>query len=172
MKHTKKYIQGFTLIDLAIYSGLLGILLVILSEIFVSIVGLQLSSSSQGAVEQNGAYILSRMTYDIRRASGITSPALGQTVATFSAVISESGSPVPYTYSIQNENLTLSAGSTVTQLNSSDTRISDFSVKKIGNSGQSASAKDTVQVTFVVRSRGVVQASLKERTYQTVVSLR
>lgn len=171
MKCTK-YNQGFTLIDLAIYSGLLGILLVILSEIFISIVQLQLSSSSQGAVEQNGAYILSRVTYDIRRASSISSPALGQTVATFSAVIDDSGTPVTYTYGIQNENLILSIGSSDAQLNSSDARITDFSVKKISNSGQSGTAKDTVQVSFTVHSRGVVSASLKERQYQTTVSLR
>ena len=171
MKHSR-YTKGFTLIDLAIYSGLLGILLVILSEIFISIVQLQLSTSSQGAVEQNGAFILSRITYDVRRASHITAPLLGETVATFSAVISDSGSDVPYVYETQNENLVLSIGSSVTQINSSDSRISDFSVKKIGNSGQSALAKDTVQISFTVHSRGVVPASLKERQYQTVVSLR
>lgn len=144
----------------------------ILSEIFISIVQLQLSSSSQGSVEQNGAFILSRITYDIRRSSSITAPSLGATVATFSAVVSDSGNDVPYAYEIQNENLILTVGSSVTQVNSRDTRISDFSVKKIGNSGQAASAKDTVQISFTVHSRGVVSASLKERMYQTVVSLR
>lgn len=171
MKHTH-YTRGFTLIDLAIYSGLLGILLVILSEIFISIVQLQLSSSSQGVVEQNGAYILSRITYDIRRTSRITSPLLGETVATLSAVIADTGSDIPYTYELQNENLFLTLGSSVTQVNSTDTRISDFTVKKIGNSGQVATAKDTIQVSFIVHSRGVVSASLNERPYQTVVSLR
>ncbi len=172
MDVTHKRQHGFTLIDLTIYSGLLGILLVILSEIFISVVQLQLSSRSQGAVEQNGAYILSRITYDIRRASSITSPVLGETVATFSSVLSESGNNVPYIYDIQNQNLILSIGSVVSQVNSSDTRVRDFSVTRIGNSGQNALAKDTIQVSFTVFSIGETSHGLKERQYHTVVSLR
>lgn len=172
MHKPKRYQQGFTLIDLTIYSGLLGILLVILSEIFISVVQLQLSSGSQGAVEQNGVYVLSRLTYDLRRTTQIQSPLIGETVATLSATIRESGNDVPYTYDLQNQNLILTIGSQTTQLNSSDTMITDFSVKKIGNSAQITAAKDTIQVGFTIHTRGAVLDSQKERTYNTVISLR
>lgn len=172
MRDTRLHQQGFTLIDLTIYSGLLGILLVILSDIFISVVRLQLSAGSQGAVEQNGAYVLSRLTYDLRRTTQVQSPVIGETVATLSAIIHVGTQDVPYTYELQNQNLVLTVGSQTTQLNSSDTIITDFSVKKIGNSAQNALAKDTVQVGFTVHSRGVVSEGRKERSYNTVVSLR
>lgn len=164
--------KGFTLIDLAIYSGLLGILLVILSELFISIVQLQLSSGAQGAVEQNGAYILSRTTYDLRRATLVTLPVLGGTTATLSASIADGGIEVPYRYELENQNLILTVGSETTQLNSSDTEVADFLVTKVGNSGQIATARDTIVIGFTVRSKGVTSAGQKERQYRTTVSLR
>lgn len=172
MHNTQDHQQGFTLIDLTIYSGLLGILLVILSDIFISVVHLQLSSGSQGAVEQNGTYVLSRLTYDLRRTTQIQSPLIGETVATLSATIRIGAQDVPYTYELQNQNLVMTIGTQTTQINSSDTIITDFSVKKIGNSAQFVTAKDTVQIGFTVHSRGTVSDSRKERSYNTVISLR
>lgn len=164
--------KGFTLIDLAIYSGLLGILLVILSELFISIVQLQLSSGAQGAVEQNGAYILSRTTFDLRRATRVALPLLGETTATLSASIADGGIEVPYRYELENHNLILTVGSETSQLNSADTEVADFTVTKVGNSGQLITARDTIIVGFTIKSKGVTSSGQKERQYRTAVSLR
>src|SRR3989344_5780243 len=72
--------KGFTLIEIIIYMALLAIFLLTLTDIFVSILDVQLESDATSAVEQDGRYILSRMAYDISRASDINiPPQIGQT---------------------------------------------------------------------------------------------
>src|SRR3990172_1905169 len=71
---------GFTLIEIIIYMALLSIFLLTLTDIFVSILDVQLESDATSAVEQDGRFILSRISYYIPRATDIsTPPQIGQT---------------------------------------------------------------------------------------------
>lgn len=164
--------RGYTLIELVVYMGLLGMLLVILSQFFVAALNVQLVSKADTAVEQDGAYLLARLTYDLRRAATVSQPSLGQTVATFSGIIADSGVNTVYQYSVNDGNMMLAIAGSAVQLNSDESSISNFSLTRIGNSGQSATAKDTLRVGFTVQSKAITSSGAQSLDYQTTVSLR
>src|SRR4030043_150732 len=75
-----KFQKGFTLVEILLYMGLLAILLVVLTEILVSILAVKTESEATSSVEQDSRFILSRMAYDISCATEInTPPQIGQT---------------------------------------------------------------------------------------------
>ena len=85
--------KAFTLIELLIFMGILAALLGILSQILASALAVQVESQTASSVHSDGRYLLSRLTYDVRRASNITSPAsAGLTSPTLTLTIS--GSPL------------------------------------------------------------------------------
>jgi prepilin-type N-terminal cleavage/methylation domain-containing protein len=67
--------KGFTLVEMLIYMGLLTIFLAVIGNIFFSIIDLQLESQATSSVSESGRYLLSRISYDVRRAQSITTPA-------------------------------------------------------------------------------------------------
>src|SRR3989344_7005102 len=127
--------KGFTLIELIIYMGLLVILLSVLTSIFMSSLDVQLESEANSAVEQDGSYILSRLTYDIHRAQSIATPAIGDPPAgSFGLVVNG----VNFTYSIDaGNNLVLQEGlGPNNKLNGYDASISNLLVTRLGNTGK------------------------------------
>ena len=164
--------QGYTLIELVVYMGLLGILLVILSQFFIAALNVQLVSKADTVVEQDGAYVLARLTYDLRRAITVTQPSLGQTVATLSATIIDEGVNTLYTYTIEGDAMMLDRAGEDVRLNSDQSSITNFSLTRIGNSGQSPTAKDTIRVGFTVQSKAITSSGAQSLDYQTTVSLR
>lgn len=171
MKQIQKN-AGFTLIELALYGGLLSILLLILTQFFIAILQVQLVSQSDSALQQDSKYIVERMTYDVRRMKSLSLPALGQSVATISGVIADPGGDASYTYRVQNEQLSLTIDGVVTQLNSDQTYVSSFTASRIGNSGQISGAKDTVRLVFTLVAAATPSSGPKTLNTQTTISLR
>src|SRR5687768_16701793 len=94
--------KGFTLVELLIVMGLFGILLTVVTDMFVSTLSLQTESAAHSSVSQDGRFILSRLSYDIERASSITTPAsLGASGSTLSMVVGG----VAYSYALAGSNL-------------------------------------------------------------------
>lgn len=136
---------GMTLVELIIYMGLLSIFLVVLTSLFSQIISVQLESKSVSSVEEDGRYLLNRLTYDIRRASDITTPAsIGGSGSTLALVIDGS----TYTYSLNNGNLQFVSPAGTDIMNSIDTRISNLDFQRVGN----VSGKNTVVVSFTITS--------------------
>lgn len=163
----KKILQnGFTLVEMLIYMGLLSIFLVTLTDIFVSVLDIKAESEATSSVEQDGRFIIERLSYDVSRASSVTQPAsIGASGNTLSLVIGG----VTYSYSISSNNLQLTNDLGINNLNSSESQIPSVTFQRIGNSG----GKDTIKVTFVVNSvtqrRG---AGAETRTFQVAVGRR
>ncbi|HEX7042243.1 MAG TPA: prepilin-type N-terminal cleavage/methylation domain-containing protein [Patescibacteria group bacterium] len=153
--------KGFTLVELLLYTGLFTILLVVLLEVFSAIIDVQLTSQSTTSTTQDGQYILARLSYDLGRATAITSPSgLGTTA--FSLTVTISGNPV--TFSLSNGNL--DEGST--QLNGYDTTVSSFSVKRL----QSTNGIDSITVAFTLTSKTKNGNGPDTKNFQTTISLR
>lgn len=167
MKKGNESKKGFTLIELTIYFGLLSIFILVLTEIFVSVLNTQLSSESTSSVAQDGRFIYSRLIYDINSADNVTLPAnLGDTSDTL--VLIRGGQT--YTYSLSNGNLELQDPSLDIQpLNGVDTTISNFVVTRLGNAG----GKHTFQINF--RVTGNIQlpgGRVDTQVFQTTAGLR
>ncbi|OGD85669.1 hypothetical protein A2164_03085 [Candidatus Curtissbacteria bacterium RBG_13_35_7] len=157
--------QGFTLVELIIYMGLLGIFLIILTDIFVSMLNVKGKTEAVSYVEQDGRFILSRFGYDIPQASSITIPQnLGESGNSLVMVVNGS----TYTYSLVSNNLQLNNGSTTENLNSSETEITAITFQKIGNSG----GKNTVKIQFTIESITQTTTGAETKTFTTTIGRR
>lgn len=158
--------KGFTLIELLIYMGLLSLFLVVLVDVLVAIMDVRLESGAVSSVEQDGRYILSRLSYDINSASSITMPtSLGASGSTLTIIISGS----TYTYSVVSGNLQVVInGSETINLNSSETTVSSPTFQRIGNTG----GKDTIKLQFTVNSVTQRKSGSETRIFKTTAGRR
>lgn len=157
--------KGSTLVELLLYMGLISILLVILTTMFLSAIDVQQSSQSTSSAELEGNYLLTRLAYDIHRASSITTPAtLGSSSPTLTLVIGG----LSYTYSVFSGQLSLAQGATSEFLSGFDTTISNLSFTRLGN----ATGKPTLQISFTVRGVGTSSQPAEIRNYQSSIGLR
>lgn len=157
--------KGFTLVEMLIYMGLLSIFLITLTDIFVSILDVKAESEATSAVEADSRYIISRLAYDISKASVVSQPAsLG---ATSNSLVMVAGG-VTYTYSLNGHNLQLVNDSGANNLNSSESNLSNITFQRIGNNG----GKDTIQVIFTINGATQRVAGEETRTFQTTLGRR
>ena len=159
--------RGFTLIELLIYMGLLSIFLVVLSQIFGTVLDAQLESQSTSAVHRDGRFILSKLTYDIHKAQSIVTPAaIGNQSTNLQLTIDG----INYTYSVYNGNLEITNGVETNNLNSGDTSVSGLSFTRVGNTV--ANAKNTVQITYTITSKIVRPKGMETKDFQTTIGIR
>ena len=157
--------QGVSYIELLLYMGLLSIFLLLITNIFISILDVQAESQSTSSVEQGGRFLISRLSYDMNRADLVTTPtSLGQTTNSLSLNIGG----VSYTYSLSGSNLQLVNNNGTDSLNDSETSISNISFQRLGNSG----GKDTIKIQFTITSRTVRSKGSETKTFQTTVGRR
>ena len=150
---------SFTLVELMVYMGILSVFLVILSNIFLTVLDVQFQTDITSSLEQDGRFILSRAIYDVHRATAVTTPAsAGQTSQ--SLVLTIGGQT--YTYASSSGNLNLTTSSGTQPLNSFATKLSNITVTNLGN----ASAKATITLNFTLTDGTV------SKSYQTTISLR
>jgi type II secretory pathway pseudopilin PulG len=156
---------GFTLIELAIYLGVLSILLLVLSSFFNSALDGLLNSQATSPTEQDSKFILNRLMYDITNADSLTTPVSpgdqGQTLQ-----LVRNG--ITYTYTQTGGNLTISDNVGTDVLNSPQATISNLSFKRIGYTAE----KPTVQIIFTVTSVTTAKSGKDTQNFQTTVSLR
>ncbi|OGH10291.1 MAG: hypothetical protein A2857_02495 [Candidatus Levybacteria bacterium RIFCSPHIGHO2_01_FULL_36_15] len=158
--------SGFTLVELIVYMGILSILLLVLSEIFVTILDTQMESEATSSVEQDGKYILTRVIYDINRAEQVVVPSnLGDQSNNLNIIIDG----VNNIYNnLNNGNLQITNNNGTDNLNSLYTIVSDLQFQKIGNAG----GDDTVKINFTLTSKTIRKSGPEVRNYQTTAGLR
>ena len=163
--HNKRLQKGFTLVELLLATALMSGFLIVLTTIFGSALEMQSENQASSAVSQDGRYILARMSYDVQRASAVTTPAsLGGSGSTLAVTISA----VSNTYSINSGNLRLVNGSGTNNLNGSATTISALSVQRLGNVG----GRDTIRLSFTVTSKVLSAGATESQTFTTTVGRR
>lgn len=163
--------RGFTLVELLLYMGIFSILLVILLQLFSTILSTHAESRATSSVNQDGNFILNRLTYDIHNASGIISPSLGNSCNWPSIpscqLMFSSG-----VYQVASEgNLTLTAGGKTDSLNSLNTKITNMTFITLGNAAPGS--KPSVQIQFTLQSKIKRDAGVwQTQTFQTTVATR
>lgn len=157
--------SGFTIVEILIFFGLTSIFLTVITDLFVSIFDVKRESEATSAVEQDGRFILSRLIYDISRATAITTPtSMGATANSLVMTIGGTAS----TYAVSGGNLNLSNNLGVNRINSSETTISAITFQRIGN----AVTNETVSINFTVASSTQRNSGSEVRSYQTTVGRR
>ena len=111
--------QGFTLIELIIYIGIVSIILVSISYLIIDLISGQSSNTARQEVNQNVRFISSTISRDIRAAQAITS------ITADTLVLAMSGDDVTYNFDVGNLDLTKQVGAGLVEiLNSSRIEIS------------------------------------------------
>jgi type II secretory pathway component PulJ len=153
--------QGFTLAELLVYIGLFAIILTILTEILVSLLKVQLESESISNLDQDSRYIITRLNYDLNRASSITGATTGNTL-----YIIVSGATYKYSQFGNNLFLTVNSQPSV-MLNSFDTSVSNLNFQRLGTSG------DSIGVGLTLTSQVIQGGNRHEiKSINTVIGLR
>lgn len=163
MKYSKN--KGFSLIELLLYMGLFSIFLITLTQIFSSALELKLESESTSTVQQDSRYILERLSYDINRADSITTPvSIGSQGQSLSLVISGQ----TYTYALSGNDFTLTNSNGTFQLNGFNTRVTNLSFLRVGNSG----GKNSVRINYTINSLTTQKKGTETKTIQTTLGIR
>ncbi len=146
--------RGVTFVEVLVTMALLSGFLLILSSLLTSSIDMQLQTGSYAAVTSDGRFVLSRLGYDIRRASSVTPAALGDSSS--SLVLTIGGST--YTYSIDSGRLKLDIDGNGDFLTGDKTVISSLSFQKLGNVGGKASIRYSFTVTGQADHKPDIQA--------------
>jgi type II secretory pathway pseudopilin PulG len=162
---TKRLLSGFTLVELLVYMALMSIFLLVLLDIFTTILNTKLASESTSGISQDSRYILSKLSYDVNNSDSISTPTLGST----SAILQLTASGSANTYALSGGNLVKTQGGVSMNLNGTDTMFDAISFKNMGKAG----GKPTIQVIYTVRSKIIVQGGRTEvQTINTTVGTR
>lgn len=156
--------KGFTLVELLISMGLLAIILSVITSLFVSVIETQLESQATSSVDQDGRFVLTRLSYDIHRANSITTPAvLGGQGSTLQLVIGG----ISYTYALNSNTLELTNNLGADKINSTNTTVSNLNFRRLGNT---LSGKNTIEIQYTVTSK--ITKPQETRNYKTTVGIR
>lgn len=157
--------EGFTLIELILYMGLLSILLLVLTQIFTTVLEGQIQAEATSAVASDGRFIYTRFIHDVHNANSVNTPlGLGDMADT----LSFTRNSISYNYSLVNGNLILTDPSGTSQLNGINTEVSNLQFKRIGN----INGKHTFQILFTISSKGGVRGNKEIKIFQTTAGLR
>ena len=161
----RKRQQGFSFIELLLYMGLLVGFLVVLTDLFVTSLDVQIESEATSVLQEDGRYLLARLSYDLGRSSVIVQPAvLGQITPVLQLTIDGTS----YTYGSSGTNLILIGPLGTQQLNSYGSTVSGFSAQRIGDS----EGKPTVRILLTVTSVARRTRGPETKTFQTTLGIR
>ncbi len=169
--HHKNRKGGFTLIELVLFMGLMSILLMVIIDVFNTVLTVQLDSEKTTYTATDSRYIYTRLLYDIHRAKSINLPAsLGTSGSSLQLTIFEGGADRTFTYTVNSTThmLTLTNYLGTIELNSPNTTISGLSFTRLGN----VNGKNSVQLSFTTTSVAKSRSINEVQTYQTTIGLR
>ena len=81
--------RSFTLIELLIYIAIISLVLVSVTGFFWNIVSGNIKENSYQEVQQNGRFVITKITQEIKKAIGINSPVQGSSDNSLSLIMSE-----------------------------------------------------------------------------------
>jgi Tfp pilus assembly protein PilW len=102
--------KGFTLIEFLIYIGIVGLILVLMTNLFWNVILGGTKENSYQEVQQNGRFALLKMKQEIKKAVGINSPSSGSSADSLSLAMTN---PVlnPTVFDLNGGKLRITQGS-------------------------------------------------------------
>lgn len=126
---------GYTLIELLLYVGIVGMLLSAVATFFVTTASARIKNQSISEVDSQGAFALDYIAQTIRNASSISAPAAGATASQLTLVV-PTGSLSPTIFSLNGGVLQVKEGAaTAVPLTNSKVQVTNLTVKNLSRSG-------------------------------------
>ncbi len=159
--------QGFTLIELIMSTGILLVLIGMMTGIFGSVIDASLDSQSTSGIDQDSRYIIARLVYDMQRSSQIVAPTTPGSGTNPSLTLKINS--IDYTYSLNaGGNLQISDGTETNVLNGNTTRVDSVTFQRLGI----GDSTDTIQVKFNLTSRIQESSGVETKSYQTTIGMQ
>lgn len=148
--------HGITLVELLIYLGISTIMLVVVSEFFVSILDESMEAQNYSSVQSDGIYVLNRFKNALNNADAVTIPTtLGST--SDELVLTVGGTT--HRYHLSEGKILFNDGTGDYLVSNLDTQISSLSFTRTGNIG----GKPVILIEFT-SSSGVENTPQREET--------
>jgi hypothetical protein len=161
----KRIKNGFMLMELIVYIAVFTIFMYITTAIFTSVLAVQVESDTTSVVQQDARFITERLTYDIHRASSITTPnSAGEESSSLELLISGQ----VYTYALNNGNLEITDNNGTYSLNTDETIFSNLSFLRLGNIG----GNHSIVVDFSLESKFARTSGVEKINIHTAISTR
>lgn len=164
----KKLHKGVTIIELIIYIGLLSIFMLVLLDVFITVLNARLDTESTSSLDQDSRYILTRIINDVGNSEYVYLPSSSGESGN-SLMISKNGIEEVFSVDLSG-NLILKDGITSEKLNGEDTEITDINFKRLGNIEEGS--KPLIKVSYTIRSRVIRTNGQESQTITTTVGLR
>lgn len=163
--------KGTSLIELVLYFSLLGIVLIIATDIMLKTSEFSLEAGGRNNLQDDGRFIISRLSYDIRRADTITIPT---NIGDVSPTLTLTAGSQTITYSIVGSNLALQEETGPTfniqnaNVNSTNTNVISVSFTRLGN----INGRHTIIISLGLENSQAQKGGPEQKTFETVVSQR
>jgi len=106
----KQNLRGFTLIELLIYVAILAAILVLLTGFLWTVVFGNIKESSFQEVQQNGRFALTKISQEIKRATGINNPLAGDSPSNLLSLSMAGSSLNPTVFDLDDGKLRITQG--------------------------------------------------------------
>lgn len=162
MSLKKRLTTGFTIVEMLIYMGLMSILLVLLSSMFVSILETQAESVSDTSLVSESQYITAKIRYDINRTNVINTPAAEGITTNMLSLSTDAGE---VQYAINGSNiLTVTQAGISHALHTDELETTSLAVVLYGND----TGVPSIEVEFVLKD----VYTEEERSFSVASGLR
>lgn len=153
--------QAFTTIELALYIGLMSIVLLLVSRIFTQALDVSQESRTVSVVERDARYVDARLRYDTSRANSVVVPASAG--ATGSQLQLQIG-PATTSYTVSSGVLYLDGN----RITTPQTRVTAISFARV----ESVGGTPSVRVVYTLESiEARVGVGVEQSTFQTSYTL-
>lgn len=159
----KKSNQGSSLIELLLYTALLGTVMMVTYGLFLQTSLARLASVNESSIYLNARRILFDLGQTIRQADSLTSPTLTNSGSQLSL---DAGAII---YEVDNHgSLIKKEGSETNNLTNNEVVVENLTFQALGPS----TIQPTVKISFRLKAAAEEQGKPKSQTFQTAISLR
>lgn len=161
--------RGYTLIELLLYVGIVGTLLVGMSTFFATVAEARIKNQTISEVDQQGTAVMQYLSQTIRNATSITSPAAGASGASLTLVV-PTGALSPTVFSLSSSVLRVQEGAGATvALTGGKVQITNLTFTNLTRSGTSGVVQISMTLSRVNPSN--LNAYDYQRTFVTSVAI-
>jgi len=170
MNQKRQTAGGYTLIELLLYVGLVGILLSAATAFFGIATEARIKNQTISEVNEQGAFVMDYLTRSVRAATSISSPSVGGTGTQLTLVV-PAANLSPTVFSVSGGVLQVKEGTAAAvALTNSKVRVSSFTVTNLTRSGTSALVRVSITIDRI-NNAGRNEYDYSE-TFTTSVGIR
>jgi len=160
----KQKILGYSLIELLVYLGLLGFLLLFSGRLFFETKSLKAEAEVFSILQRNARFVFEEMTQTIRAAVEVTTPLPGETNNTLVLNNGQIKYQLNGTGALQKEE-----NGEIFRITTSEVTVQEVSFEHLANTGQTATIRIKIKLVANYLLEGERGSSAE---YQTTISLR